>query len=219
MFGGSPTRSWMLCLRSFGATLFLRARTGGLCLGVLKGRSAEPILLGCPILLKLWCHERFVIGRQVVPLYAYEPLPKGHDPRARFTMGSLWCLRKVISYLSLSICLSISSSLFNRHLGFTFGLYADLVRPQLDEEGVQGLRREVRRSHGRKRQVDALLRGGCRGPCTTGALDFVLPRPPVLDDEVVVVVRHVRGGVRHPQGAEAVRPLPGVACACGAHCS
>jgi hypothetical protein len=62
-----------------------------------------------------------------------EPLPEGHDPRDCFTMGSLWCLRKVISYLSLSICLSISSSLFNPHLGFTFGLYADLVRPQSDE--------------------------------------------------------------------------------------
>jgi hypothetical protein len=90
---------------------------------------AEPILLGCPPLLQLWCHERFAIGRPVVPLYAYEPLPEGHDPRDRFTMGSLWCLRKILSYLSLSICLSISSSLFTRHLWFTFGLYADLVRP------------------------------------------------------------------------------------------
>jgi hypothetical protein len=67
--------------------------------------------------------------------------------------------------------------------------------------------------------VDALLRGGCCGLCTTGALDVVLLRPPVLDDEVAVAVRHVRGGVRRPQGAEVVRPLPGVACACGAHCS
>jgi hypothetical protein len=85
----------------------------GLCSGVSKGRAAEPILLGCPLLLQFWCHERFAIGRPVVPLYAYEPLPEGHDPRDRFTMGSLLCLRKVISYLSLSICLSISSSLFN----------------------------------------------------------------------------------------------------------
>jgi hypothetical protein len=88
-------------------------------------------------------------------------------------MGSLWCLQKVISYLSLSICLSISSSLFNRHLWFTFGLYADLVCPQLDEEGVQGLRRAVRRSHGRRRQVDALLKGCCHGLRTIGPLDFV----------------------------------------------
>jgi hypothetical protein len=97
----------------------------------------EPILLGCPLLLQLWCHERFVIGQPVVPLYAYESLPEGHDPRDRFTIGSLWCLWKVISYLSLSICLSISSSLFNRHLWFTFGLYADLVRPRPDEEGYK----------------------------------------------------------------------------------
>jgi hypothetical protein len=115
----------------------------GVCSGVLKGRSAEPILLGCPLLLRLWCHERFKIGRPFVPLYAYESLPKGHDPLDRFTMGSLWCLRTVISYLSLSICLSILSSWFNPHLGFTFGLYGDLIRPQLDEEGVQGLRRSV----------------------------------------------------------------------------
>jgi hypothetical protein len=126
-----------------------------LCSGVLKRRSTEPILLGCPLLLQLWCLLRFVIGRLVIPLYAYEPLPKGHDPRDRFTMGSLWCLQKVISYLSLSISiyLSISSSLFNRSLGFTFGLYADLIRPRSDEEGVQGLRQAVQRSHGRGRHV------------------------------------------------------------------
>jgi hypothetical protein len=53
----------------------------------LKGRAVEPILLGCPLLLQLWCHERFAIA--VVPLYAYEPLPEGHDPRDRFTMGSV----------------------------------------------------------------------------------------------------------------------------------
>jgi hypothetical protein len=68
-----------------------------LCSGVSKGRATESILLGCPLLLQLWCHERFAIGRSVVPLYAYEPLPEVHDPR------DVWCLRKVISYLSLSI--------------------------------------------------------------------------------------------------------------------
>jgi hypothetical protein len=98
-------------------------------LGVSKGRAVEPILLGCPLLLQLWFHERFAIGWPVVPLYEYEPLPEGHDPRDRFTMGSLRCLWKVLSYLSLSICLSISSSLFYRHLWFTFGLYVDLVSP------------------------------------------------------------------------------------------
>jgi hypothetical protein len=88
----------------------------GLCSGVLKGRSIELILLGCPLLLQHWCHERFTIGRPIVPLYAYEPLPGGHDPCDHFTMGSLWCLWTVISYLSLSICLSILSNLFNPHL-------------------------------------------------------------------------------------------------------
>jgi hypothetical protein len=67
--------------------------------------------------------------------------------------------------------------------------------------------------------VDALLLGCCRDPRTTRSLDFVLPRTAVLDDEVAVDVRHVHGGVRHPQGAEVVRPLPEVACAYGAHCS
>jgi hypothetical protein len=60
--------------------------------------------------------------------------------------------------------------------------------------------------------VDALLRGGCRGSRTIGALVFVLLRPALLDDEDVVAVQHVRGGVRRPQGVEAVGPLPGVAC-------
>jgi hypothetical protein len=65
-------------------------------LGVSKGRAVEPILLGCPLLLQLWCHERFAIGWPVVPLYEYEPLPEGHDPRDRFTMGSLRFLWRVI---------------------------------------------------------------------------------------------------------------------------
>jgi hypothetical protein len=45
----------------------------GLCSGVSKGRAAEPILLGCPLLLQLWCHERFAIGRPVVPLTPTSP--------------------------------------------------------------------------------------------------------------------------------------------------
>jgi hypothetical protein len=114
----------------------------GLCLGVLKGRSKQAILLGRP-LLQLWCHERFTIGRPVVSLHSYEALPEGHDPRDRFTMGSLWCLRTVIYYFSLLICLSILSSLFNLHLGFTFCLYEGLVCSRADKDGVQGLRRSI----------------------------------------------------------------------------
>jgi hypothetical protein len=70
-----------------------------------------------------------------------------------------------------------------------------------------------------QRQVDALLRGGCCDLRTTGVLVFVLPRLALLYDEDVVVVRHVRGGVRRPLGTEAVRSLPGVAYAYGAQCS
>jgi hypothetical protein len=36
--------------------------------------------------------------------------------------------------------------------------------------------------------VDAVLRGGCRGPCTIWPLDFVLSRLAVLDNEVDVAV-------------------------------
>jgi hypothetical protein len=92
----------------------------GLCSGVLKGRSVEAIFFGYPLLLQLWCHEQFTIGRPAKPLHAYEPLQKGHDPLDRFMMGLVWCHRMVISYLSLLICLSVLSSLFNPHLGFSF---------------------------------------------------------------------------------------------------
>jgi hypothetical protein len=47
-------------------------------LGVSKGRAAELILLSCPLLLQLWCNERFAIGRLVMPLYVYEAPPEGH---------------------------------------------------------------------------------------------------------------------------------------------
>jgi hypothetical protein len=77
-----------------------------------------------------------MIGRSVVSLHPYEALLEGHDPIDHFTMGSLWRLRTVISYLPLSICLSILSILVNPHLGFTFRLYADLVCSRADEEGV-----------------------------------------------------------------------------------
>jgi hypothetical protein len=81
---------------SWGNTV-LACTNRGLCSGVLKGHSKQAILLGCP-LLQLWYHERFTIGRPVVSLHSYEALPEGHDPSDRFTMGSLWCLRTVISY-------------------------------------------------------------------------------------------------------------------------
>jgi hypothetical protein len=44
-----------------------------------------------------------------------------------------------------------------------------------------------------------------------GALVAVLPRPGVLDDEVMTGLRRLRQGVRRPPGDEAVQPLPGCA--------
>jgi hypothetical protein len=67
--------------------------------------------------------------------------------------------------------------------------------------------------------VDAVLRGGYRDPHTTGHLVFVLLRSALLGDEDAVGVRHVREEYAVDRETKAVRPLPGVACACGAHCS
>jgi hypothetical protein len=39
----------------------------GLCSGVSKGCAAEPILLGCPLLLQLWYHERLRLVGQSCP--------------------------------------------------------------------------------------------------------------------------------------------------------
>jgi hypothetical protein len=89
-------------------------------MGVLKGRSKKAILLGCPLLLQLWWHERFIISRPVVSLQPYEALPEGLNPADRFTMDSLWCLRMVISYLSLSICLSILFAKFTFRVHISF---------------------------------------------------------------------------------------------------
>jgi hypothetical protein len=66
--------------------------------------------------------------------------------------------------------------------------------------------------------VDTVLKGGYCDPRTTGPLVFVLLRPTLLDDEDVVGVRHVCGGVRRPQGAEQLG-LYQESSVCGAHCS
>ena len=58
--------------------------------------------------------------------------------------------------------------------------------------------------------MDAVLSAGHRGARTTRPLVFVLLRPARLEDEDTVGVRRVRGGVRRPQGDEAVWPLPGI---------
>jgi hypothetical protein len=71
--------------------------------------SRDTILLGCPLLLQMWIHERFNIGRPRVDLSKYEPLPDGTDSADLPTMGSLWCLRKVMT--SLVVILRVMSSL------------------------------------------------------------------------------------------------------------
>jgi hypothetical protein len=167
-------RPWTLCPRSVRATLFLRARTGvvlvgveGSCDGVDPSRSSSHSSALVPRAVCDWSASRG-------PLRIRAPA-RGPRPTRPFHHGLVVVPSEVISYLSLSICLSIWSSLFNRHLWFTFGLYVDLVRPRPNEESVQGLLRAVRRSHGCGRQVDVVLRGSYRGPRTTGPLDFVLP--------------------------------------------
>jgi hypothetical protein len=87
----------------------LAATYRGLCLAVTRPASREAILLGCPLLLQMWIHERFDIGRSRADLSEYKPLPDGTDPADLPTMGSLWCLWKVMT--SLYVILRVMSSL------------------------------------------------------------------------------------------------------------
>jgi hypothetical protein len=66
---------------------------------VKKPTSREAILLGCPLLLQMWIHERFDISLPRTDLSEYEPPTDGTDPADLPTMGSLWCLRKVMTSL------------------------------------------------------------------------------------------------------------------------
>jgi hypothetical protein len=93
---------------SWGSSV-LAATYRGLCSTVTRPASTEAILLGCPLLLQMWIHERFDIGRPRADLSEYEPLPDGTDPTDLHTMGSLWCLRKVMT--SLYVILHVMSSL------------------------------------------------------------------------------------------------------------
>jgi hypothetical protein len=45
----------------------------------------------------MWIHKRFDIGRPRADLSEYEPLADGTDSPDIPTMGSLWCLRKVMA--------------------------------------------------------------------------------------------------------------------------
>jgi hypothetical protein len=74
---------------------------------VTRPASREAILLGCPLLLQMWIHKRFDIGRPRADLSEYKPLADGTDPSDLPTMGSLWCLRKVLT--SLYVILRVMS--------------------------------------------------------------------------------------------------------------
>jgi hypothetical protein len=47
----------------------------------------------------MWIHERFDIGWTRTDLSEYEVAADGTDPADLPTMGSLWCLRKVMTSL------------------------------------------------------------------------------------------------------------------------
>jgi hypothetical protein len=70
----------------------LAATYKGLCSVVSRPGSKEGILLGCSLLLQMWIHERF-------NLLEYQSLSEDTDPMDLPTMGSLWCLRKVMTFL------------------------------------------------------------------------------------------------------------------------
>jgi hypothetical protein len=71
----------------------------GLCSAVARPASREVILLGCRLLLQMWIHKWFNIGRPRTDLPEYEAAADGTDPTDLPTMGSLWCLRKVMTTL------------------------------------------------------------------------------------------------------------------------
>jgi hypothetical protein len=76
---------------------------------VTRTTSREAILLGCPLLLQMWIHELFDIGRPRTDLSKYELAADGTDPADLPTMGSLWCLRKVMT--SLYVILRVMTSI------------------------------------------------------------------------------------------------------------
>jgi hypothetical protein len=86
----------------------LAATYRGLCSAVTRPASREAILLGCPLLLQMWIHERFDIGRPRTDLLEYEAAADGTDPVDLPTIGSPWCLRKVMT--SLHVILHIMTS-------------------------------------------------------------------------------------------------------------
>jgi hypothetical protein len=99
-FEQMPQISWGIAV--------LAATYWGLCSAVTRSTSREAILLGCPLLLQMWIHERFDISRPRTDLLEYEAAADGTDPADLPTMGSLWCLRKVMT--SLYVILRVMTS-------------------------------------------------------------------------------------------------------------
>jgi hypothetical protein len=76
---------------------------------VTRPASREAILLGCPLLLQMWIHDWFDIGQPMTGLSEYEAAADGTDPADLPTMGSLWCLWKVMTslYMILRVMTSV----------------------------------------------------------------------------------------------------------------
>jgi hypothetical protein len=81
----------------------LAATYRGLCSIVTRPTSREAILLEFHLLLHMWIHERFNIGRPRTDLSEYEPLADGTNPADLPTVGSLWCLRTVMTSLYVKL--------------------------------------------------------------------------------------------------------------------
>ena len=76
-----PQFSWGLAM--------LAAMYRGLCTGVMKVSSEEPIFVGCPLLLQLWSYKRFPMDRPEMNFKPYAELSLDHNDVDRPTMGSL----------------------------------------------------------------------------------------------------------------------------------
>jgi hypothetical protein len=111
----SGTHPSIRCPISVGGSAVLAATYRGLCSAVSRPASKERILLGCPLLLQMWIHERCVIGRPKADLSEYQTLPEDTNPVNLPTMGSLWCLWKLMTPLSFSSRYEFFSSI---HLTF-----------------------------------------------------------------------------------------------------
>jgi hypothetical protein len=148
-------------------SVVLAATYRGLRSIMMRPTSREAILLGCPLLLQMWIHERFDIGRPRTDLSDYEPVVDCTDPADLPTMGSLWCLRKVMT--SLYVILRVTT--FVVPLTFLvlcsmFGLGSNRRRPTRTSL-VRSTRWSMPRSGGRRTLLPWSLPAHHRGsrPC------------------------------------------------------